>query len=155
MIKYFCDRCGKELNRERRIGYIAVNTRDKAEGELMDDNEFEDCHYCSSCTNDIKRFVRTIPAERAQNILENKNNVEKSEIPVEHKEADADGLKKRKNIDTGKILALRKAGWPVKEIAAEMNLSPQQVSNQIYLHKKKEEVKVLIENCNKGQMQKQ
>ena len=30
MIKYFCDRCGVEMTKEKRHGFVSVNTRDKA-----------------------------------------------------------------------------------------------------------------------------
>lgn len=34
MIKYFCDRCGVEMTKEKRHGFVSVNTRDKAEGDM-------------------------------------------------------------------------------------------------------------------------
>ncbi len=40
-------------------------------------------------------------------------------------------------MDTGKIVALRKAGWKVKDIAEEMGLTTSQVSNVLYQEKKK------------------
>ena len=43
----------------------------------------------------------------------------------------------KKKYDVGKIMALKKAGWKVKDIADEMKMTPQQVSNQIYLYNKK------------------
>ena len=39
MIKYYCDRCGADMSRERVLGYISLNTKDKAEKELREDNE--------------------------------------------------------------------------------------------------------------------
>lgn len=39
--------------------------------------------------------------------------------------------KKRKPLDDGKMLALRKAGWPYEKIADEMGCSPQTVINRI------------------------
>jgi len=46
-----------------------------------------------------------------------------------------------RRIDTGKILALRKAGWAVKDIAEDMGLSTAAVSNAIWREKKKSESK--------------
>ena len=43
----------------------------------------------------------------------------------------------KKKYDVGKIMALKKAGWKVKDIAGEMKMTAQQVSNQIYLYNKK------------------
>ena len=36
-----------------------------------------------------------------------------------------------KEIDTGKIVALRKAGWPIKKIAEEMRLAEATICNHI------------------------
>lgn len=41
MIKYFCDRCGVEMTKEKRHGFVSVNTRDKAEGDLLEENELK------------------------------------------------------------------------------------------------------------------
>lgn len=152
MIRYFCDRCGKSLDNERRIGYIAVNTKDKAEGDLQGENDFENCHFCASCTDEVKRFIRKSPEEKAE-----PEKAEVQELPKQKdivSDGDLDPAEEenggRKRIDTGKILALRNAGWPVKEIAAEMRLTSQQVSSQLYLHKKKMETTVLMEKGKPG-----
>lgn len=71
MIKYYCDRCGADMSRERVLGYISLNTKDKAEKELREDNEFEKWHFCKNCMYDIRRYVRTLPLKR----LKTKKNV--------------------------------------------------------------------------------
>lgn len=38
---------------------------------------------------------------------------------------------RRKNLDDGKIRALRKAGWTLEKIADEMGCSPQTVKNRL------------------------
>ena len=47
--------------------------------------------------------------------------------------------KRAVNVDHGKICALRKAGWPVKEICAEMHISPATVFNHLKMEKGNEE----------------
>lgn len=42
----------------------------------------------------------------------------------------------RKQIDIGKIMALKNAGWKVKDIADEMHMEPSAVSNAIWRHNK-------------------
>lgn len=32
MIKYFCDRCGAEMTKEKRHGFVSVNTRGRSVG---------------------------------------------------------------------------------------------------------------------------
>lgn len=37
----------------------------------------------------------------------------------------------KKDLDMGKVKALRDAGWPLSEIAAEMGVSPQTIANRL------------------------
>lgn len=92
MIKYFCDRCGKDLEGAPRIGYIAVNIRDMTEGELMEDNEFEKCHYCVSCIDEIRKFVRSIPAENATESEETDTKATESVAKQEESVAKQEGV---------------------------------------------------------------
>ena len=39
--------------------------------------------------------------------------------------------KNKKTLDMGKVKALRDAGWPLSEIAAEMGVSPQTIANRL------------------------
>lgn len=160
MIKYFCDRCGAEMTKEKRHGFVSVNTRDKAEGDLLEENEFESWLFCKKCTEDIRRYVRTLPLKPSQNEEKRDRNEEKcdrneekcdqnEEKCSEPAESEAkpqetvsevvedESTTGKKKYDVGKIMALKKAGWKVKDIADEMKMTPQQVSNQIYLYNKK------------------
>lgn len=156
MIKYFCDRCGKDLGKERRIGYIVVNSKDKADGDLQGDNEFENAHFCAACTDAIAKFVRKAPEPMQEElpaaptaVAQEAGQEKLDEEPVESggvvESTDGGaGKGKRQRLDIGKIMALRRAGWPIKEIAGEMQLTNTQVSQAIYNYNKKhaEEVEV-------------
>ena len=48
----------------------------------------------------------------------------------ESKEPEKLPKKKEEPVDRGKILALTKAGWPIKEIAKEMGITQQEVKRQ-------------------------
>ena len=167
MIKYFCDRCGVEMTKEKRHGFVSVNTRDKAEGDLLEENEFESWLFCKKCTEDIRRYVRTLPLKPSQNDEKRDQNKAKcdqnegkrdqnkekcdqnegkrsepakSEAKAQETVSEAaedESTTGKKKYDVGKIMALKKAGWKVKDIADEMKMTPQQVSNQIYLYNKK------------------
>lgn len=50
-----------------------------------------------------------------------------------------DARGERKKIDIGKIMALKKAGWKVKDIADEMHIEPSAVSNAIWRYNKQNE----------------
>lgn len=150
MIKYFCDRCGADMSREKRLGFVSVNARDKTEEELQEDNEFENWHFCKKCIEEIRKFVRRLPAKECAKNEEKRADSEKceqktSESEPKSQESESDiqedeeiGMASgKKKYDVGKIMALKKAGWKVKDIADEMKMTPQQVSNQIYLYNKK------------------
>ena len=139
MIKYFCDRCGAEMTKEKRYGFVSVNARDKAEGDLLEENEFESWLFCKKCTEDIRRYVRTLPLKPSQNEEKRSEPAKSEKKPQEtvSEEAKDESTTGKKKYDVGKIMALKKAGWKVKDIADEMKMTPQQVSNQIYLYNKK------------------
>ena len=67
-------------------------------------------------------------------------NIVKSEAKAQETVSEAaedESTTGKKKYDVGKIMALKKAGWKVKDIADEMKMTAQQVSNQIYLYNKK------------------
>lgn len=124
MIKYFCDRCGAEMTKEKRHGFVSVNTRDKAEGDLLEENEFESWLFCKKCTEDIRSYVRTLPLKPSENDEKRDQNKEKCD------------QNKEKRSEHAKSEA--KAQETVSEAAEdEMKMTAQQVSNQIYLYNKK------------------
>lgn len=153
MIKYFCDRCGNDMTEEKRKGFISVNTKDKEYGHTLEDNEFESWIFCKKCIGDIRKYVRTLPLKSSQNEKkcdqtgkecdqtdEKCGDSGKNDGKVQESVSDSDESENksgRKKYDVGKIMALKKAGWKVKDIADEMKMTPQQVSNQIYLYNKK------------------
>lgn len=47
-----------------------------------------------------------------------------------------DAHQEKKEIDIGKIMALKNAGWKVKDIADEMHMEPQAVSNAVWRYNK-------------------
>lgn len=124
MIKYFCDRCGAEMTKEKRHGFVSVNTRDKAEGDLLEENEFESWLFCKKCTEDIRRYVRTLPLKPSQNEEKRDRNEEKCDQDEEKCSEPAESEAKPQET--------------VSEVVEdEMKMTPQQVSNQIYLYNKK------------------
>lgn len=145
MIKIICDRCSKEIS-DGNIGYIATNWRSVEDGSLLDDNPHEAKHFCSSCMKEFEEFVIKTPEnviKTSENVSETPESVPKEvesvpdseEQPPEQEETKG----KRRQIDVGKIMALKNAGWKNKDIADEMHMEPQAVANVIYQQKKKEQ----------------
>lgn len=131
------------MTKEKRHGFVSVNTRDKAEGDLLEENEFESWLFCKKCTEDIRRYVRTLPLKPSENDEKRDQNKEKcdqnkekcdqnKEKRSEHAKSEAkaqetvseaaedESTTGKKKYDVGKIMALKKAGWKVKDIADEM-----------------------------------
>lgn len=139
MIRIFCDRCGKEITKCKSHGYIALNTRDVKESSLAEDNEFENNQYCSSCMKQIRDFIKTKSEELVQDL--DQELVQEDKCDQNGKKCTKNGVKctdeDKKRIDKGKIIALKKAGWSNKDIAAEMHLEAQTVANVVYQFKKK------------------
>ena len=53
------------------------------------------------------------------------------EEPAPKKAPDPKKQGAKKALDMGKVRALRDAGWPLSEIAAEMGVSPQTIANRL------------------------
>lgn len=105
--------------------------------------------FCKNCMYDIRRYVRTLPLKTSQNEEKRDQNEEKCDQNEEKRSEPAEsGVKQpetvqdqneskpQKRIDTGKIMALKKAGWRNKDIADEMHMTPNAVASAIYLYKK-------------------
>lgn len=143
MIKIICDRCGSEI-KEGNIGYIATNWRSMADGSLLGDNPHEEKHFCSYCMKEIEEFVIKTPEnviKTSESVSEPPESVSKGDKSIsvceEHSAEQEESKGKRRQIDVGKIMALKNAGWKNKDIADEMHMEPQTVANVIYQQKKK------------------
>lgn len=57
MVAIICDRCREVIGEGDKVGYIAWNFREGAQGELVQDNPFERCHFCSRCMEGVKEYI--------------------------------------------------------------------------------------------------
>lgn len=143
MIRILCDRCGADISNSHKIGYIAWNFKEFVMGDLLQENAFENKHYCSDCMNQIHDFI----SHKAESLTGSVGAFEPAddEIPSkDEKDAQRDKEKaktadknepKRKRVDHGKIRALKNAGWSNKDIADEMHMTPGAVANSLSTHK--------------------
>lgn len=88
---------------------------------------------------DIEIFVDT--KKVAEAIKEVKKEVVKEVDKPSEKVTSKHSDKKSKGYDVGKILALKRAGWKVKDIAEEFNVTPQVISNVLFKIKREQESK--------------
>ena len=106
MIKHFCDFCDQEKS-EKELNKIVLIDRRKIVGAE------EVKEICRECTEKIRQlnFGKVAPVQQEE--------PKEEKAPKEAARQQAS----KNNIDHGKVWALRKAGWPVKEICAEMKIS--------------------------------
>ena len=128
IIKYKCDICGKEATKERPVYNLIwqEQTLDGSDGDLdqvVDGVSEKD--ICGVCA--LKAGI--VIAEALQRWMDTKQPEEKKQ--PETKKPDNWKIGKKKNLDEGKMLALRKAGWTYAQIADEVGCTQQTVINRI------------------------
>lgn len=113
---FICNRCGKEIKRKgSKIipMFFDMESEDMTEPVSADQ---EDRHYCHSCTN---RIIRELLAPLDENGEE--------KLPP----------KRRKRLDSGKVMSLHRAGWDNAKIADEMGVDERQIYQCIRYQKNK------------------
>lgn len=109
-----CDRCGATLDKGLKPWAFAIC--DSNTGEPYPASPFKDWDFCLECKDEIIEFVKVKPP---------KKSAPKPIAQIETPEANKAAMRP---LDKGKMVALRKAGWSLKEISAEMNCSMGTVS---------------------------
>lgn len=112
MIKHYCDFCDQEKSEKELNKIVLIDTK-----KIVGPAEGKD--ICRECMEKIRRlkFKKVAPVQQEEPQKEKASKDEKA--PKEAKGQQAS----KNSIDYGKVWALRKAGWPVKEICAEMKIS--------------------------------
>jgi hypothetical protein len=113
-IKYFCDKCKKEIEGAP----IKINPRwhtpESAGKQFVYDNSDEK-DFCVECSDEIYEFMMKPPKHK--------------KVIEESKEEKVKGA--AKNIDIGKVQALRNAGWTLEKIADEVGVSVSTIYNML------------------------
>ncbi|MGN0384573.1 MAG: hypothetical protein ACI4EX_01685 [Lachnospiraceae bacterium] len=137
-ITYICDRCHKEI--ESNPMRFFADSIDRENDDFICDDPYPDMKkkdFCKDCCEFLVGLIRKsckkgVPAvinqefESAVQDMIATSQQEKDPLPTD---------KPKRRLDTGKIMALRNAGWSVKAISEEMNCSEQGIYN--VLNKKK------------------
>lgn len=124
MIKYFCNRCEKEIKGD----IIKINPIWQTQGPENGQHVYESTaerDYCRDCSDEIHAFMMCTAKPYSQTTPPTEEKQDTTENPKDNP--------KPKPIDKAKILALYKAGWKQKDIAAEMKCSTATVSTVINL----------------------
>ena len=119
-IIYICNRCGKEIQKDAAcisMQILDVGTGKREEIALSD----EDIHFCMGCAKEaMQKFLR---------LPEAGDEGRPEKVP--------DLKEKHTRLDTGKVMALYRAGWDDKKIADEMGATERQIYQCIRDQKKK------------------
>ncbi len=148
-IRILCDRCGREVT-EYPVK-IVLEQADRASGDPYPDNsripeweeKISDKDFCAACTEKIVRYalggMKKNPEfeEAVKDMMESTASGSGREKMETVSVADGeDGKSGKSKIDTGKIMALTKAGWSAAQIADEMKINTQAVYDARYRMKK-------------------
>lgn len=115
MIKHYCDFCEKEIQ-EMYLNRLVLYQNTLKNLFRPEERSFE---ICKECTEKFlnREIVKVAPVQQEEPKKEKATKDEKALKEAQGQQAS------KNSIDHGKVWALRKAGWPVKEICAEMKIS--------------------------------
>lgn len=136
MRKIICDRCGADMSKEPEYGLIWMGTRDYNEDVSIDafyTDDWSEKDFCDKCMGEIRDFILGKPVTPTEAQKEEPETVE-PEAEAEAEPA-APVKVKPKELDTGKIIALHKAGWGYKAIADELKSNVSAIGRVIRLAK--------------------
>lgn len=140
MVCIVCDRCGRAIPKDEKVWFMQIGVRHATEGDPPEGDAFEGKDYCGACADEARKFMeaaaKTVRRRKtAEDAGQRQETAEDAGLQAPRKPQEAPAGRRR--LDIGKVMALRNAGWPIKEIALEMGLNPQVVSNAICRHNRK------------------
>ena len=97
-----CDRCRQEINGVKKTGYINLDKRDIATGELEGNREFDEWDLCDDCLMQIRDFLHMAPLSfqtKCLNMPWDMNRIMPKEEPGQQAEAVAPAQKEPPSIE--------------------------------------------------------
>lgn len=129
---YYCDKCGKEIEGAPCVIRFTSSI-------LESSNDFcEECYALAAAALECWMCEEEPELEEEEPEKETEEEKEEPEEEEEQPEPLGEVVKKRKELDRGKIMALTRAGWDARKIADEMGCTQQTVYQVRYLAKKGE-----------------
>lgn len=133
MRKIICDRCGTEIEKGARIGYLAVNWRMAKDGTLMLNNPYEDMDFCEECMRDIVSVIdfKVIAAPAEPETAPDPelpaeggcSEEDEGDDEVVERMQEAEAKKSRGRVDPGKFREMVKTGKSPEEIMEHFGIS--------------------------------
>ena len=129
-VVYTCDRCRKEITGDPVK--ICMEAVDRENGDYMCEAPYPDIaelDFCTDCGDFIAGQIRRFCKKGVPAIINEDFKSAVDEMIATSQPDPPPTDKPKRRLDTGKIAALRKAGWTVKAVAEEMSCSEQAVYN--------------------------
>lgn len=129
---YTCDRCRKEITGDPVN--ICMEVIDRENSDYLSDAPYPDIaelDFCRDCGDFIADRIRHFCKKGATAIINEDFESAVEEMIATSQPDPPPTDKPKRRLDTGKVAALRKAGWTVKAIAEEMSCSEQTVYNAL------------------------
>lgn len=134
MRKIFCDRCGKDITDEEKIGSAVFRWKDQEGHFIVSEAAVGyDSDYCPACmelmttvASKIQAVEKTKPKKKAAAAAADQDTENEPKKPAKKGWA-----AKKEQIDTGKIGALYRNHWTPEQIADDMRLPIDVVRAQI------------------------
>lgn len=130
-IMYYCDRCGKQIQTDV-VRILATHYYTQDNNTDVPDDEEEGAMLCNTCNDIVDAAIVA-----AMKLVT---------LPDEKPKKKAWGGQNKKQLDLGKIAALRNAGWSLDKIGEEFSVSGTTIANHLpeameFLASKKEKEK--------------
>lgn len=122
LTQYICDRCSRKIEDEKRYKVYFKEMSSSEDLKVANGVPFPDLVDCDFCNDCMMKIVAFITNEEIETVT-----IKEDAPTPPHSEDKPKKKTYNKSIDKGKILALDKANWSVKEIAHECNCSQQTV----------------------------
>jgi hypothetical protein len=127
VVTYFCDRCGEPLESDR--WKISPKSYDRTGKEMLNELLLQhvDRDYCERCAMEIMA-VACAPIRRTEMVMATKEDVmphpkeEKEKSEEKQKRKYSRRLENTRQLDDGRIYALRNAGWDWEKIREDLRV---------------------------------
>lgn len=141
-----CDKCEKEIEKGTEIYKLEAICTDQESGEVKDIIKQDNRHYHKECVREILALASADHPTKNTKATKQSTKADK-EPEKEQKSPAAVGKAKKtgpkeeaiKELDIGKIMALREAGWTYEDIAHELKTTKTRIASAIYKHRHKDE----------------
>lgn len=128
-INYYCDKCGEQITGPKyQLGVFWTDMEDPVDGAWDLDTGADLCEDCyKECDDMVAWFIK----HPAHHFSAPNDPVEQPDPKPKRKNIKHGTGGRKKDLDLGRMAALRNAGWSLEKIADELRCSAQTVANRM------------------------